>query len=199
VYLFIFMLTYFFLVFFLRSFLLWRKTKINPLTFNKSDDAHGYNERVFGVVSLLEFLIVFVYAFIPSWHKYLLPFWYLENVCFVWFGWMLLIISLVLVWVAQSHMRNSWRIGIDQENKSELVTGGFFAISRNPIFLGIMLANAGLFLILPNAFTLLIITLSIISINTQIRLEEVHLLKEHGEEYKTYLERVNRWLSLRLR
>ena len=91
-------------------------------------------------------------------------------------------------------MRESWRIGIDEENKTELITKGFFAISRNPIFLGIMIANIGLFLALPNAFTLLIISLSTVSINTQIRLEEAFLEREHGKEYNNYKQKVRRWI-----
>jgi len=126
-----------------------------------------------------------------------LPFWYLENDTLVYIGWALLILSLLFVWFAQSNMRESWRIGIDEENKTELVTNGFFAISRNPIFLGIMIANIGLFLVLPNAFTLLIIALSTVSINTQIRLEEEFLLKEFGEQYSKYKGRVNRWITFK--
>jgi protein-S-isoprenylcysteine O-methyltransferase Ste14 len=95
-------------------------------------------------------------------------------------------------------MRDSWRIGIDEVNKSKLITSGLFKISRNPIFLGVMIANFGLFLVLPNAFTLLIISLSTISINTQIRLEETFLLKEFGDQYSKYKNRVNRWITFKL-
>ena len=196
-YLFIFFIAYFLLVFVLRSFLLWNKTKVNPLTFNKGDDAHGYNGKVFGIISIIELIVVSIYAFIPNWHKFLLPFWYLENDTLVYIGWALLILSLLFVWFSQSNMRESWRIGIDEENKTELVTNGFFAISRNPIFLGIMIANIGLFLVLPNAFTLLIIALSTVSINTQIRLEEEFLIKEFGEQYSKYKGRVNRWITFK--
>ena len=196
-YLFIFLLFYFFLVFLLRSFLLWKKTKVNPITFNKEDNAHGYNGRVFAFIFMLELVIVSIYAFAPHWYKFLMPFWYLEYDILVYIGWALLFLSLVFVWLAQSDMRESWRIGIDEENKTELVTNGFFAISRNPIFLGIMIANVGLFFVLPNAFTLLITALSTISINTQIRLEEEFLLKEFGEQYKQYQSKVNRWLTLK--
>jgi len=86
-------------------------------------------------------------------------------------------------------MANSWRIGIDEKNKTELVINGLFSISRNPIFLGIMIANFGLFLIIPNAFTLLIVSLSMVSINTQIRLEEVFLKTTHGNAYEQYLNK----------
>ena len=193
-YLFIYLIAYFLLVFFLRSFLLWKKTNVNPLTFNRGDDAHGYNGKVFAFISILELVVVSIYAFAPAYHKFLLPFWYLENTILQGFGWVLLFISLVIVWVAQSHMRESWRIGIDAETKTELITTGFFSISRNPIFLGIMIANLGLFLVLPNAFTLLIVSLSTISINTQIRLEEEFLQGEFSDEYSHYREKVRRWL-----
>lgn len=196
-YLFIFFILYFLLVFVLRSFLLWKKTNVNPLTFNKGDDTHGYNGKVFGIISIIELIIVSIYAFIPSWHKFLLPFWYLENEYLVYVGWVLLIVSLLFVWFAQGNMRESWRIGIDEENKTELITSGFFSFSRNPIFLGIMLANFGLFLVLPNAFTLLIISLSTISINTQIRLEEEFLKKEFGNQYTQYQSKVNRWITFK--
>ncbi len=197
-YLFIFFILYFFLVFALRSFLLWKKTKVNPLTFNKEDDAHGYNGKVFGFVFILELIIVSIYAFFPQWHKFLLPFWYFEIDSLMNSGWLLLIISLVFVWFAQGNMRESWRIGIDEENKSELITDGFFSFSRNPIFLGIMIANTGLFLVLPNAFTLLVVALSTVSINTQIRLEEEFLFKEFGSQYAQYQAKVNRWFTIKL-
>jgi len=196
-YLFIYFILYFLLVFVLRSFLLWKKTNVNPLTFNKGDDAHGYNGKVFGIISIIELIIVSIYAFIPSWHKFLLPFWYLENEYLVYVGWVLLLVSLLFVWFAQGNMRESWRIGIDEENKTELITSGFFSFSRNPIFIGIMLANFGLFLVLPNAFTMLIISLSTISINTQIRLEEEFLKKEFGNQYTQYQSKVNRWITFK--
>lgn len=193
-YLFIFFIVFFLLVFVLRSFLLWKKTKITPLTFNKGDDAHGFNGKIFGIISIIELVIVSIYAFVPSWHKYLLSFWYLENDNLVYVGWTLLISSLVFVWFAQSSMKESWRIGIDEENDTKLITNGLFKISRNPIFLGVIVANVGLFLVLPNAFTLLIVALSIVSINTQVRLEEEFLKKQFGNEYLEYSKKVRRWV-----
>lgn len=195
--LFFYLLVYFFLIFVLRSFLLWKNSGVNPLTFNKGDDAHAFNGKVFGVISIIELIVVSIYAFLSSLHEYLLPFWYLENQNLKYIGWALLIFSLIIVWLAQTNMKESWRIGIDEENKTELITNGFFAFSRNPIFLGIIITNIGLFLVLPNAFTLLIIALSTTSINTQIRLEEEFLTKEHGHAYIKYKSKVNRWLTIK--
>lgn len=174
--------------------LLWKKTGINPLTFTKSDDAHGFNGKVFTIISYLELIVVGIYAFKDEWYEYLLPFWYLENEVVIKVGWAFLFLSLVVVWIAQTQMANSWRIGIDEKNKTKLVTSGFFSISRNPIFLGIMIANVGLFMVIPNAFRLLIISLFTISINTQIRLEEEFLQRQFGNEYVEYMEKVRRWI-----
>ncbi len=192
--LFIYFIIYFFFVFIIRSFLLWKRTGVNPLTFNKTDDAHGFNGKVFTAISFLELIVVGIYAFKNDLYDYLLPFWYLENPILLKIGWGLLILSLILVWIAQSQMANSWRIGIDEKNKTRLITSGLFSISRNPIFLGIMIANIGLFLVIPNAFTLLIISLSTISINTQIRLEEEFLKCEFETEYQKYITKVRRWI-----
>ena len=192
--LFIYLLLYFFIVFVLRTYLHWKRTGVNALTFTNSDDAHGYNGKLFTFISILEFAVVFIYAFVPNWYEYLLPFWYLEIHYLKVIGWCLLIISLIVVWLAQSQMRASWRIGIDEINDTQIVTTGFYALTRNPIFLGVMIANMGIFLIIPNAFTLLIISLSTVSINTQVRLEEEFLNRKHGVEYEKYRNAVRRWV-----
>jgi protein-S-isoprenylcysteine O-methyltransferase Ste14 len=57
-----------------------------------------------------------------------------------------------------------------------------------------MIANIGLFLVIPNAFTLVIIALSTTSINTQIRLEEAFLKQEFGNDYLEYAKKVRRWI-----
>ena len=193
IHLFLFLVIYFLIVFFLRSYLLWKNTGINPMTFDGTDDAHGYNGKLFKFISFLELIVVGIYSFGGSWYEYLLPFWYLENSTLQIIGWALLHISLIWVFTAQLHMADSWRIGIDSKNKTELITKGLFSISRNPIFLGIMIANIGLFLVIPNAFTLLITALSTSTIQTQVRLEESFLKDSHGAAYADYCDKVRRW------
>ena len=89
-------------------------------------------------------------------------------------------------------MKDSWRIGIDHEKKSELVTTGLFSVSRNPIFFGMLLSLVGLFLCLPTLFTSIFLVSGYLLIQIQIRLEEDYLRKEHGELYLTYLSKVRR-------
>ena len=106
------------------------------------------------------------------------------------------LIHLSLLWisVAQYQMSNSWRIGIDENNKTELITKGLFSYSRNPIFLGMIISVAGIFFILPNALTFFLILSTYIVIQIQIRLEEEFLEKQHGQEYLSYKQTTKRLL-----
>ena len=193
-YVFAFMLIFYLLVFVIRSYLLWRETGINPLVKAKEDDIHSFNIRLFKVISILILAVTFLYSFGGSLYLYLLPIEYLERPLIKIAGWCLLHLSLAWIFLAQLQMAHSWRIGIDREHKAELVTKGVFGWSRNPIFLGILAADFGFFLVLPNAVTLLIFGISLVSVCTQVRLEESFLLEQFGEAYRDYRQRVRRWM-----
>lgn len=193
-YTFFFVLIFYFITFFLRSYLLWRNTGISAITFDATDDAHGFNGKLFTIIATLELIVIAIYSFGGSWYEYLLPFWYLEKNYLEVIGWIFILFSLGWVVIAQIQMSDSWRIGIDQKNKTELVTQGLFTISRNPIFFGIIIANLGLFLVAPNAFTLLVAVLSYSVIQTQVRLEEDFLKESHGAIYQDYFRKVRRWI-----
>lgn len=164
------------------------------MTFDQKDDAHGFNGKLFKFIALLELVIIGVYSFGGDWYTYLLPFWYLEHPLLKTIGWILLHGALIWIFIAQIQMSDSWRIGIDKKHKTDLITRGLFSISRNPIFLGILIADLGLFLVLPNAFTLLVVVWSYSTIETQVRLEEAFLREKQGVLYKHYCKKVSRWI-----
>jgi protein-S-isoprenylcysteine O-methyltransferase Ste14 len=113
-------------------------------------------------------------------------------------GWSLLVIALAWIVVAQHHMGESWRIGLPDAGSSAqtpaLVTHGVFARSRNPIFLGMAASLAGLFLVLPNALTLLAAILGIVLMQIRIRIDEPYLSARFGSAYTDYTAKVCRWL-----
>lgn len=52
----------------------------------------------------------------------------------------------------------------------------------------------GLFFYSPNALTLALASVGEVMMQLQVRLEEQHLLGQHGEVYATYCQKVRRWL-----
>lgn len=181
------------LTFFLPSYRVWKQTGIFPVTFSNSDNAHDYIGKVFKLLLALLFTTGAIYAFYTEGVRYLLPVWYLENSFLQITGLTILFIALVWIAIAQHQMSNSWRIGIDEKNKTRLVTEGVFSISRNPIFLGMISTLLGLFLVIPNAVTFMVFITGFIVVQIQVRLEEDFLLKTHGEDYKTYCSQTKRW------
>jgi len=177
-----------------RSYSVWRKSGINPVVFKHSDDAHDFIGKVFKLLFGVVVLVVVLYSVFPIAYQYLLPIPWLDGDWIKVTGVALLIASLIWTIVAQSQMGESWRIGIDNEHKTQLVEAGVFGISRNPIFLGIMVTILGLLLALPNAITLTLLVLAFVLVNIQVRLEEEHLKTMIGDEYVLYSQRVRRWI-----
>ncbi len=108
-------------------------------------------------------------------------------------GWILVAAGLVLIIAAQAQMGASWRIGID-ERPTALVTGGPFALVRNPIFSGMLLAFAGVAALSPSAATLVGWLAVAQLVCVQVRLEEQHLGRLHGRAYADYTARVGRFV-----
>jgi protein-S-isoprenylcysteine O-methyltransferase Ste14 len=96
---------------------------------------------------------------------------------------------------AQLAMGASWRIGVDESERTELVTDGPFAVVRNPIYSGVIPLVAGLALLAPNTVSLAAFATLFISLEAQVRLvEEPHLLRAHESEYREYASRVGRFV-----
>ena len=190
----IYLAAYFFAAFFWRSFLVWKRTGVNPLVFKGTDSAHDYIGRVFKLLFAVIVSAVFVYCASERYYQYLAPITWLEHSGLQIAGVISLLISLAWTVLAQARMGESWRIGIDEEHRTPLVRKGVFGLSRNPIFLGMMLTLAGLFLVIPNALTLLTFVTGVVLVQIQVRLEEEFLARTHGEEYAQYRRHVRRWI-----
>lgn len=96
-------------------------------------------------------------------------------------------------------MRDSWRAGVSKTDKTELVTSGIFAISRNPAFLGFDLLYIGILLMFFNWGLLAASIFAALMFHLQIvNVEEDFLLEAFGEDYLNYRKQVNRYLGRRL-
>lgn len=104
-------------------------------------------------------------------------------------------IGLVGTLLAQAAMGSSWRIGVDEQSRTELVTGGPFTIVRNPIFAAMLPASAGLALMVPSVVAFAGLAALFVALELQVRIvEEPYLLRTHGAEYSSYAARVGRFV-----
>ncbi len=78
---------------------------------------------------------------------------------------------------------------------SSLVVSGVYRVSRNPMYVGLLLVLLGWAVLLANVLALAIVPTFILYMNRfQIGPEETALAKMFGEQYATYRSRVRRWL-----
>lgn len=183
---------YFGLAFVLKSVIVARKIGKKTLVLPKDDSAYGLIGLYFKTVLVAIFMYVNVQAFFEISSQNFFSIKQLEISYIQYFGLFLLILALIWTIIAQNHLKDSWRIGIDTVTKTNLITSGLFSFSRNPIFLGMIISLFGLFLTQPNAFTALFLMIGYVLIQIQIRLEEEFLLKQHGQTYQQYKQTVRR-------
>ena len=95
-------------------------------------------------------------------------------------------------------MKDSWRVGVSYEEKTDLITDGIYQISRNPAFLGFNLVYLGMCLMFFNTILLIISLLAMMMFHLQIKyVEEPFLKQEFKEQYLQYYPQVNRYIGKR--
>lgn len=81
------------------------------------------------------------------------------------------------------------------DNSQELVDGGLYQYTRNPMYLGLLTNLLGFALWLGSVTPLLGLPLFVVLLTTQqIIPEEIILTKKFGQKYLDYKNRVRRWL-----
>jgi protein-S-isoprenylcysteine O-methyltransferase Ste14 len=110
-------------------------------------------------------------------------------------GLVLYALGLGAIVFSQQWMGRSWRVGVDERERTQLVTRGPFRLVRNPIFAGMIVVSAGLAAVVPNVASLAGLAILIVSLEVQTRLvEEPYLTRVHGEEYASWARRAGRFL-----
>jgi protein-S-isoprenylcysteine O-methyltransferase Ste14 len=95
---------------------------------------------------------------------------------------------------AQIAMGESWRIGVDESERTSLVTSGPFGLVRNPIFSAMIPTAVGLAMMVPNVASIAGLVGLIAALELQVRVvEEPYLRRVHGQAYESYAARVGRF------
>ena len=109
------------------------------------------------------------------------------------------IVGVVLFGVAVHTMKDSWRAGIPESDKTDLVTTKIFSISRNPAFLAFDLVYLGILFMFFNWVLFSATIFSMIMLHLQIKQEEKFLIETFGKEYQEYKRQTRRYIGRKLK
>jgi protein-S-isoprenylcysteine O-methyltransferase Ste14 len=110
-------------------------------------------------------------------------------------GLVLALAGIAVTVVARMQMGDSWRIGVDERERTTLVRRGLFDRVRNPIFTGMLLATLGLVFLVPNLLAALAWLVLLVAVELQVRrVEEPYLLRAHGASYADHARSLGRFV-----
>ena len=148
-------------------------------------------------VPLVAAWIVLPYLALVRTHAPLgLPAFAQQGPGYAWVRWIAAIggfACLLLTSVCWSRMGTRWRMGVSLKGEGALITDGPFRYVRHPIYALSMLLMACSVIVVPNLPMLGVGLTHLLLIQIKARNEERHLLAEHGEVYRAYLDRTGRF------
>jgi len=112
------------------------------------------------------------------------------GLAFVSFGFVFGILALIA-------MKNSWRVGIKYDQKTDLVTSGIYRFSRNPYFFSYDILILGYILIFPSIILIILHLALVIIFHNMILEEEKYLESVHSDSYLDYKRKVKRYLTIK--
>jgi protein-S-isoprenylcysteine O-methyltransferase Ste14 len=99
------------------------------------------------------------------------------------------------VFGAQLGMGASWRIGVSEDQGTDLITGGWFSAIRNPIYTAMVVGWTGFALMVPTWLAFAAVVVIAVALELQVRVsEEPYLIRTHGDAYRAYAARVGRFV-----
>lgn len=149
-------------------------------------------ERLMGAATLLVVPIeVLSIAVFPQWT--LLSCLY-DCPTLQWAGLIIAALGVAFFITAIRTMADSWRAGIPEKDRTQLVQTGIYRISRNPAFVGFDLVYIGLLIAFPNLLHAIFALFPMIMLHLQILQEEPYCRATFGAEYEAYCKNVRRYL-----
>jgi len=110
-------------------------------------------------------------------------------------GWLLIIAGIILnLWADNLFKKNNTTVK-PYLKPSHFISDGPFSISRNPMYLGMLLILSGTAILLKSIILLVYPVLYLLIMNLfYIQKEEADLQEQFGKEYLNYKKKVRRWI-----
>lgn len=180
------------LAFGLRTFLQWRRTGDSGFrgVTGRPGSAEWFAGRLFTVA-----LLIGVLAPLFALTGLVEPFSAIDTAGVHVAGIVLYLAGLGLTLASQFQMGSSWRVGVNEDEETALVTAGLFSLARNPIFTAMVVLTVGLVLMVPSVIAFAGLVALVVALELQVRVvEEPYLLRTQGEPYAVYASRVGRFV-----
>lgn len=146
------------------------------------------------VLSTIIYLITLAHLFFPNAHNLAGKISFLQIPILQYSGYGLVLAALLIGLAALYVMKNSWRVGIKYDQKTDLVTTGIYSLSRNPYFLSYDLLFIGIFFIYPSIILFVLLLCILITFHLMILEEEKYLEHVQKVSYRIYRKKVGRYL-----
>lgn len=168
---------------------------INPKVMTKSESSiQRYMYQLTNFITVYVIFVIISHAFQVNIGSLFNRIQLINYILFDIIGFSTGLIGLSLCLYAQLKMGNSWRVGIDEKVKTDLITSGLYKYIRNPTYLGLFLLNTGVWLIWPTWTVFILNLLFILFLEIQVRCEEDYLKLVHGHIYLEYKKNTKRYI-----
>ena len=174
----------FYIFFFIRSFTLSK-------SLGKNIKAKSPLLNISIVLAGLSSVIFLAYLTVPPISEYLIILFSSNFLTIM--GSVFITLGLITSTVASLTLKKSWRIGVDENEKTELITDGIYRFSRNPYFLSYDFVLIGMVFCLWSPFLILPVLITIMLFHLMILKEEKYLENKHQENYSRYKREVRRY------
>lgn len=183
----ILILVVFYAIFISKMILQRRKgIKTNQVAKGKKKDKTFYIESVLKV-TIYSIVLVEVISIFTS--DFALP------ISLIIIGIMLGVIGNAILTISIITMKDSWRAGLAEDDKTEIITTGIYQISRNPAFFGFNLVYISILILFFNPVLLFFTIFAMVMLHIQILQEERYLSIVFGKVYLDYKSHVYRYLG----
>ena len=119
---------------------------------------------------------------------------FLSSPTVSYFGLFLYALSIIIGWLFSAQLKDSWRVGVHDNQKTELIQSGIYKHVRNPYFLSYFMMFIGQFLVRPSFVMIVLIAITIAIFHRMVLKEEAYLLTIHEIKYEEYRNITGRYI-----
>ncbi len=146
------------------------------------------------ILTNLCILMTIVSTYSEHWYQPMGAILFLRSPIISYIGLFLFGISFIMGWFVSAQLKQSWRVGVHKNEKTELIQNGIYAYIRNPYFLSYFIMFFSLVLVRPSLVMIVLVIATIAIFHRIVLKEEAYLLTTHGKEYEEYKNTTGRYI-----